>query len=397
MARIPALRTILPAALVAALLAGCKDKILSRIDTMPPTASITSPADGAAVSGVAFRVDVDATDDTLVEEVRFRVNGGAPVIDSEEPWSAFLVTLGKAQGAAFDVEVEAVDTSGNIARTSASFLVGTRTISRLTDSPLADQNPAWSPDGTRIAFQAKRAGDQFDLWVMDADGSNQTRLTQNVNEDRNPAWSPDGAWIAFDSDRAGTFDVWLLPLAGGEGAATALTFGTRDDIQPAWAPDGTSVYFASDRGTGARFNIWSQKLVGTAGAIQVTAFGANDTAPAVSPDGKRLSFASSLNFQSDHVYTMPIGAVSVTPLTGDVGFTEADPAWTPGSDVVFFTRDDGTDSNIWFQSPGDAAVPVQATFGSGLFGDGGAAWSPDGTRLAFHSDRDGNLEIYVIE
>jgi Tol biopolymer transport system component len=232
---------------------------------------------------------------------------------------------------------------------------------------------------------------------MDADGTNPAQLTQNVNEDRNPAWSPDGDRIAFDTDRAGTYDVWLLPLAGGEAAATALTFGTRDDVQPAWAPDGTSVYYSSNRGSGAPFNVWRQSVIGTGNVIQVTAFAENDTAPAVSADGTRLAFASRLNFSTDHIYTMAVGAVTVVPLTGDVGFTESDPAWLPGSGAVFFTRDDGIDSNIWFQAPGSEAAPVQVTFGSGSVGDGGAAWSPDGSRLAFHSDREGNLEIYVIE
>jgi Tol biopolymer transport system component len=388
---------IVPAALAAALLTGCDDKVMSRLDTTPPTASIAQPTDGASVSGVSFRIDVVADDDVLVDEVRFRVNGGAPTIVTEEPWSVVLVTLAEAEGGALAVEVEAVDHAGNAVKTAAAYTVSPRTLTRITNNPLADSDPAWSPDGSRIAFQSKTVGDQFDLWVMDADGGNAAQLTQDVNEDRNPAWSPDGDWIAFDSDRAGTFDVWLLPLAGGEAAATALTFGTRDDVQPAWAPDGTSVYYASNRGTGASFNVWRQSVIGTGNVVQVTAFAEDDTAPAVSADGKRLAFASRLNFSTDHVYTMDVGAVTVAPLTGDVGFTESDPAWLPGSGAVFFTRDDGIDSNVWFQAPGDEATPVQVTFGSGNVGDGGAAWSPDGSRLAFHSDREGNLEIYVIE
>ncbi|HMB71275.1 MAG TPA: Ig-like domain-containing protein [bacterium] len=397
MARTQALTTILPAALAAALLTGCDDKMFSRLDNTPPTASIVSPTDGAGVSGAAFRVDVDAQDDMTVAEVRFRVNGVLVDTDAEEPWSTTLVTLDQAEGGTLDLDVEAVDASGNTATVSASYTINARTLTQLTNNPLADENPAWSPDGSRIAFQSQNGSTQYDLWVMDADGQNPAALTQDVNEDRNPAWSPDGTMIAFDSDRAGTFDIWLLPLAGGEPAATPLTFGNLDDVQPAWSPGGTLVYFASDRGVGTSFNVWRQPATGGGLAVQVTAFAEDDTAPALSGDGARLAFASRLNFSTDHIYTMFVGDVNVAPLTGDTGFTEADPAWLPGSRTVFFTRDDGVDSNLWFQAPGDEAVPVQATFGSGSLGDGGAAWSPDGTRLAFHSDRTGNLEIYVIE
>lgn len=398
MARTSAARIIVPAALLAALLAaGCDPKVASTFDRTPPSVSITSPADGTTVSGVGFRVDVDATDDDVVAEVRFHVNGGTPVIDTEEPWSATLVSLDQAEGSTIEVEIEAVDPAGNVGTTTASYTVAARTLTQLTTNPLADENPAWSPDGTRIAFQSKRNGDQFDLWVMDADGSNQDSLTTNVNEDRNPAWSPDGAWIAFDTNRAGTYDVWLLPLSGGEAAADSLTFGNNDDIQPAWSPDGMTVYFSSDRGTASPFNIWRQAADGSGAPVQVTAFLTGDFAPALSSDGTRLAFASALNFTEDHIYVMTIGDVAVAPLTGDTGFTETDPVWLPDADVVFFSRDDGTGSNVWFQGSGNEAVPVQATFGSGTVGDGGAAWSPDGTRLAFHSDRSGNDDIWVIE
>ena len=62
---------------------------------------------------------------------------------------------------------------------------------RLTNNPASDAQPAWSPDGTKIAFNSDRDGN-FEVYVMDADGSNQTRLTNNPADDGGPAWSPDG-------------------------------------------------------------------------------------------------------------------------------------------------------------------------------------------------------------
>ena len=69
---------------------------------------------------------------------------------------------------------------------------------RLTDNPAEDFLAAWSPDGTRIAFTSRR-DENAEIYVMDADGSNLTRLTNNSDDDIRPAWSPDGELIAFTS------------------------------------------------------------------------------------------------------------------------------------------------------------------------------------------------------
>jgi TolB protein len=86
----------------------------------------------------------------------------------------------------------------------------------------------------------------------------------------------------------------------------------------------------------------------------------------------------------------------VVPVTGDAGFTETDPAWGPEGEIALFSRSSGTGSNLWVQPVG-GANPVQITFGLGVVGDGGGAWSPDGERIAFHSDRSGNFDLWVLE
>ncbi|HMB67694.1 MAG TPA: hypothetical protein VKU85_00230, partial [bacterium] len=294
------------------------------------------------------------------------------------------------------VTVEAFDDEGNSASASVQVTVAARALTQLTTDVNDDAHPAWSPDGTRIVFQADRDGAQFDLWIMEADGGNQTRLTTDVNEDRHPTFSPDGAWIAFDSDRAGTFDVWRMPLATGEGDAENLTFGNNDDQEPAFSPDGFTLYFASSRGAG-NFDIWSQDVLSSATA-QLTSFPEDDTSPSVSPSGDHLAFISGLNFGGiPHAYTMRLGEIEVTPLTGDTGVTEADPAWTSVDETLLVTRDSGLDGNLWRKEMDPEQPAVQVTFGSGTVGDGAAAWHPDGDRVAFHSDRGGNLDIWVLE
>ena len=73
---------------------------------------------------------------------------------------------------------------------------------RLTNNPVLDGSPSWSPDGGRIAFDSLRDGNG-EIYVMNADGSGQTRLTDDPGVDGSPSWSPDGSRIAFQSFRDG--------------------------------------------------------------------------------------------------------------------------------------------------------------------------------------------------
>ncbi len=378
-------------------LAACDEKVLVEIDGTPPETTITSPSAEAEVSGVSFVIEVDATDDEGVTRVEFRVNGSAVITDDVAPFGIRVITLSEEADTELAIEAVAFDAAENSGSSAVAVTVAARQVVQLTTDPSDDMHPAWSPDGARIAFQADRDGGHFDVWAMDSDGSTEERLTTNVNEDRNPAWSPDGAMIAFDSDRAGNFDVWLLPLAGGEAQAAAVTAGNNDDIEPAWSAVGDDLHFSSNRGTGTFFNLWSQPFPGDeADAVQVTSFDDDERAPAPSPVNDDIAFTSTLGFAVAHVYTKTIGQLEVDPLTGDIGVTESDPSWVPDGGVLVFGRGSGGVSNLWVLPVG-ATVPLQVTFGTGTTGDGGPAWSPGGDRIAFHSDRSGNHDIWVLE
>src|SRR5436853_3316337 len=91
----------------------------------------------------------------------------------------------------------------------------------ITDISLDVRQPAWSPDGRRIAFQAYRTS-TWQIWTVNADGSDLKPVTSSPYDDREPTWSPDGTRIAFSSDRSGSYDVWVLTLASG--AVQQMTF-----------------------------------------------------------------------------------------------------------------------------------------------------------------------------
>src|SRR5439155_1546837 len=106
----------------------------------------------------------------------------------------------------------------------------------VSHSPANDFEPAWSPDGNRIAF-ARFVGNAGDVWVMNADGSNQVRLTTSAADDEEPAWSPDGSKILFKSTRDGGAQIYVMN-ADGSGQHVLVTSGDYD-AEPSWSAVGT--------------------------------------------------------------------------------------------------------------------------------------------------------------
>jgi len=108
---------------------------------------------------------------------------------------------------------------------------GTGTTNLSNHSGPFDGRPAWSPDGSKIAFVSGRTGN-LEIYVMNANGTGQTQITFDAELDSYPAWSPDGQFIAFRSDRSGNIDVWVMK-ADGTGAANR-TNHTKTDCHPDW-------------------------------------------------------------------------------------------------------------------------------------------------------------------
>ena len=120
---------------------------------------------------------------------------------------------------------------------------------QLTTHAARDANPAYSPDGTKIAFMSERDGDA-EIYVMSADGSGQTRLTTNAATDDNPAFSPDGSRIAFESNRDGNTEIYVMDSDGTD-AANRTNSPASAEEDPAFAPRGDRIAFRTTRDNAA--------------------------------------------------------------------------------------------------------------------------------------------------
>lgn len=109
--------------------------------------------------------------------------------------------------------------------------VGKSDYTQLTNSRGIELSPAWSPDGSRLAFTSARTGDT-EVWVMKADGSGQTQLTRRDGPDREPTWSPDGTSIAYSRRVGDSWDLAVVPATGGE--AKSLTSLPGHEHTPVW-------------------------------------------------------------------------------------------------------------------------------------------------------------------
>jgi Tol biopolymer transport system component/imidazolonepropionase-like amidohydrolase len=308
----------------------------------------------------------------------------------------------------------------------------------ITDVGLDARQPSWSPDGTRLAFQAYRAS-TWQIWTIKADGTALTAQTWGPFDDREPSWSPDGTRIAFSSDRAANYDVWILTLATGE--TRRLTTDPANDFMPSWSADGRELAFVSDRRDRPGVYVTpsdggSERFVAAASGalagpilsadrskVVFNAIGGNQSRLMVGdrniadPDEDVFPFRPQWISTEELLYTAD-GKIKRRPAAGgpaktiefmaEVSFPRSSfaparpnfdvsgpqpvygvmhPAVSPdGKRVAFSALGD-----LWVMTIGSA--PKRLTNDAWVETD--VAWSPDGHALAYSCDRAGSMDLWL--
>ena len=138
---------------------------------------------------------------------------------------------------------------------------GSTTPIQLTNHIANDYSPVWSPSGLKIAFVSER-DNNTEIYVMNADGTAQTRLTNNAVADTSPAWSPDGKYIAFVSTRDNNSEIYIMNADGF--AQTRVTRNMVYDTYPTWSLDGQLIAYISAPTEAAESSIYVMNLDGSA-------------------------------------------------------------------------------------------------------------------------------------
>jgi Tol biopolymer transport system component len=246
--------------------------------------------------------------------------------------------------------------------------------------------PAFSPDGSRIAYCADVAGN-LDIYVTDIDGTTQNRLTDDPADDTDPAWFPDGRAVAFTSKRGGKTAIWKTGALVGSGA-TQLLEGA---MNPAPSPDGNRLAFAHIDATGYRIGVTALDSSGEPRMLAASFGETPDSpppAPTWSPDGRKLCYVD----RQELWIVEGSGGGTPQRITSD-GNTKLEPAWSPDGNHIYFTCFSGGTQAIW-RVHRDGGQLQRVTGGTER--ESHASFSGNGNRLVYAGDHT-KRQIVLLE
>jgi len=244
-----------------------------------------------------------------------------------------------------------------------------------SENQTSDGLPAWSPDGSRMTFTSNRSGN-YEIWSMNADGSDRRKLTSRPGWDGLPRWSPDGMKIVFagevrDKEAHLSLEIFIVNADGSDlhQLTDSSTWETHEE--PAPAGEGHS----------------HQHKV------------AWNSVPTWSPDGSKILFSSNRDGDglTPTLYTMNPDGSDQKKFGLLVDADGSDPDWSPVTNKIVWVRGTAAKGDIWVMDASSPFPMLTAKKITQTIDDTrGPVWSPDGTQIVFVSDANGKKDIYIM-
>jgi TolB protein len=265
---------------------------------------------------------------------------------------------------------------------------------QLTEGNVQDFEPAWSPDGQRLAFVRRVSSHGIDVFVINADGSGLRQLTRTPGDEGDVAWSPDGRSLAFaryaDPSVAGApGGVFVVELASGD--SRRLTRSPVNVVDLSWAANRQRIAFATARGVIFVVNADGSGLRRLT-STPILRSGYGYYFATWSPGGRKIAFVT-MPGRYNSIYVVGLDGRKERLLTRHA-YTEPGFAWSPGGRQIVYSREKRRGVYV-INVDGSADRRITAdTVPEHLIS--GFAWSRNGRTIAYTTDRTGNGDIYLL-
>jgi Tol biopolymer transport system component len=257
-------------------------------------------------------------------------------------------------------------------------------IKQLTNDPENDYHPRWSYDGKTIAY-THNCGEMTSIYLISSDNGTPTKIKIDLEGDKHISWSPDNTKIVFDARKKdGIPNIFIVPVEGGE--PEQITY--KGGFHPVWSPHSDLIAFTSFRG--GNTDIWVMDL-STRALRQLTHNRSDDYHPAWSRDGQYISFTSERNGNPD-IWIIPAEGGLPVQITNHPEVDDWS-SWYYDDSYIIYSSERSGNYDIWITSL-DAKINKQLTHDKSH--ENHPEWSSCGKKLAFTSDKSGNLDIWVI-
>ncbi len=283
-----------------------------------------------------------------------------------------------------------------------------------TQDQSLEENPVWSPDGSRIAFQSipydqfldelgkKLYEHDYDIWSIQPDGSSATNLTPDSPAyDGTPKWSPDGQSIAFVSNRSGNMDIWVM-RADGTNLIDLTATSANPDVGPIWSPDGRYIAYSAVTVVGMSYEVWIVSPDGSSDPIPIATepnhlYGSTTWLP----DSSSIAFTDAimvLDFATDTIGQYTPNGIQVVQLGDHVqssnflaGVNVIHLAWSPTNSTLFTYATSIWDGHLWLADTSQTASRQVSTLPGAT-----PIWSSNGTKIAFVSPQGSDYSSFDI-